>query len=611
MSALACEREAASGGWPYNHAMAKKKTTAEAPLPTAAEYTVLARRYRPQQFADLVGQEAVAQALINALQSNRVAHAYLFTGARGVGKTSAARIMAKALNCAKGPTATPCDQCEICQAITSGEDTDTIEIDGASNNGVENVRELRANVQFRPSRSRYKIYIIDEVHMLSTAAFNALLKTLEEPPPHVKFIFATTEVQKVPVTILSRCQRFDFGGISIPRILTRLKEIVAAEGMEADEEALETVARRAGGSMRDAQSLLDQLLAFSGKKLTVDSVHQLLGTAHEERVIDIAAAVFAQDAKKVLEILSEIVDQGQQLGELLEQLIEYWRDVMIVNSAGLAGQSVSVSSARRPILEQHAKQANLDTILAGMDMLVTAKARMRSSSHARAILELALVRMCRLDELVPIAQIAQWLNKEGATPIAKTKGPSPALLAPAVAIETEKKKLAVPDPIMSEQFPLALVPESLPKIWQQLLTKAGFAFQAELRKAKTPAIFGPNTLVLPISRRYNAPGCFFLDSAKLGKVQEILSGIVGQPCTLRIEWSDEPVEPAAVGAKNSSAQAMGQQRSEWLQIPFVKKAADVLGAQIMRADEGFGAVAKAAETEAADILEAPAAPEEE
>jgi DNA polymerase-3 subunit gamma/tau len=305
--------------------MAKKKKTEandDAPATTSANYTVLARRYRPQQFADLVGQEAVAQALVNALESGRVAHAYLFTGARGVGKTSTARILAKALNCEKGPTAKPCDQCEICQAIMSGEDTDVLEIDGASNTGVDNIRELRSNVQFRPSRSRFKIYIIDEVHMLSVSAFNALLKTLEEPPPHVKFIFATTEVQKIPITVLSRCQRFDFGGISITRILERLKEIIAAEKMDAEEEALETIARRAGGSMRDAQSLLDQLLAFSGNKLTVATAHQLLGTAHEEHVTAIAGAVLGKDAKKVLEFLNEIANQGQQLGEVLDQLIE-------------------------------------------------------------------------------------------------------------------------------------------------------------------------------------------------------------------------------------------------------------------------------------------------
>src|SRR5438270_6268417 len=248
--------------------MAKRTATAEAARgaappeasPPAPNYTVLARRYRPQQFRDLVGQEAVAQALEGAIASGRVAHAYLFTGVRGVGKTSAARILAKALNCVNGPTATPCDQCDSCRAIATGEDIDVLEIDGASNNSVDDIRELRQNAQFRPSRSRFKIYIIDEVHMLAASAqksaFNALLKTLEEPPPHVKFIFATTEVQKIPATILSRCQRFDFGGISLPHIVERLREIVAAEGMQADDTALEMIARRAGGSMRDAQSRL-------------------------------------------------------------------------------------------------------------------------------------------------------------------------------------------------------------------------------------------------------------------------------------------------------------------------------------------------------------------
>ncbi|HLQ44332.1 MAG TPA: DNA polymerase III subunit gamma/tau, partial [Planctomycetaceae bacterium] len=221
------------------------------------EYTVVARRYRPRQFADLIGQEPVAQALRNALTSDRVAHAYLFTGARGVGKTSAARILAKALNCEKGPTVTPCDQCTSCVAIATGDDIDVREIDGASNRQIEDIRNIRQDVSTRPTRGRYKIYIIDEVHMLTTFAFNALLKTLEEPPPHVKFIFATTDVQKVPITILSRCQRFDFGTIRTERIAKQLRAIVEAEKMQADDDSLEIIARRANGSMRDAQSLLD------------------------------------------------------------------------------------------------------------------------------------------------------------------------------------------------------------------------------------------------------------------------------------------------------------------------------------------------------------------
>ncbi|HMC10226.1 MAG TPA: DNA polymerase III subunit gamma/tau, partial [Pirellulaceae bacterium] len=204
--------------------------------PRDSQYVVVARRYRPQDFSQLIGQAQVSQALANAITTNRVGHAYLFTGARGVGKTSTARIFAKALNCVRGPTTEPCGECDICQGIASGDDVDVIEIDGASNRGIDEIRQLRSNVNVRPSRARYKIYIIDEVHMLTTEAFNALLKTLEEPPPHVKFIFATTEPNDVPITIRSRCQRFDFGGISIPRILDRLKGIVTAEGMKADDE---------------------------------------------------------------------------------------------------------------------------------------------------------------------------------------------------------------------------------------------------------------------------------------------------------------------------------------------------------------------------------------
>src|SRR6478736_1495973 len=285
--------------------MAKTKSPPAAPQPDPGqEYTVVARRYRPQQFADLIGQEPVAKALTNAIQTGRVAHAYLFTGVRGVGKTSAARILAKCLNCVKGPTPAPCGQCDSCRAIAEGQDVDVQEIDGASNNGVDEIRELRNSVATRPQRSRYKIYIIDEVHMLSKSAFNALLKTLEEPPPHVKFIFATTEVQKIPLTILSRCQRFDFAGINTTRILEQLKEIVAREGVKADDDALRIIARRAAGSMRDAQSLLEQLLSF-GDKLTVDVVHSILGTAADERVVEIATAILSKDPKRALELVAK------------------------------------------------------------------------------------------------------------------------------------------------------------------------------------------------------------------------------------------------------------------------------------------------------------------
>src|SRR5689334_5558050 len=276
--------------------MAKSKPAATAnptppPAPEAPTYTVVARRYRPQQFAELIGQEHVAAALVNALQSGRVAHAYLFTGARGVGKTSAARILAKALNCVEGPTGTPCDKCDSCRAIATGEDVDVVEIDGASNNKVDEARDIRQNVGFRPTRSRYKIYIIDEVHMLTTGAFNALLKTLEEPPPHVKFIFATTDVHKVPATIISRCQRFDFKNIPTQRIAEHLTQIVKDEQVQADADALFRIARLGNGSMRDALSILDRVLSLGEKHITDKILEDLLGKPPTAAIASLVEAI--------------------------------------------------------------------------------------------------------------------------------------------------------------------------------------------------------------------------------------------------------------------------------------------------------------------------------
>jgi DNA polymerase-3 subunit gamma/tau len=316
--------------------MAKQETKSDQSVPPSAvtHYKVLARRWRPQQFRDLVGQEAIAQALQGAISVQRVAHAYLFTGARGVGKTTTARILAKALNCREGPTVTPCDRCDSCEAIASGDDVDVIEIDGASNRGIDEVRELRQNVNLRPTRGRYKIYIIDEVHMLTREAFNALLKTLEEPPEHVKFIFATTDPQKIPVTILSRCQRFDFGTIAPERIQQRLEEIVEAEGIAVDGPVVELVTRRAAGSMRDALSLMDQLLAFGGERVTSDQVHRLLGTASEDRLLALSTSLIERNAGRALDVVAEAESHGVQLGEMIDQLIEYFRDLMVLKAAG-------------------------------------------------------------------------------------------------------------------------------------------------------------------------------------------------------------------------------------------------------------------------------------
>ncbi|TWU27089.1 DNA polymerase III subunit tau [Novipirellula galeiformis] len=369
-------------------------------------YVVVARRYRPRAFDQLVGQDHVGRALKNAIDTNRVGHAYLFTGARGVGKTSTARIFAKALNDPSGPTATPDNDTDVAQAIDSGEDVDVIEIDGASNRGIDEIRSLRANVGVRPSRSRYKIYIIDEVHMLTGAAFNALLKTLEEPPEHVKFIFCTTDPEKLPITVLSRCQRFDFAPVEVPKIVDRLREIVHAENADADEKALELIARRAAGSMRDSQSLLEQVLSFSDGKLTAEQVHAMLGTADDERLHALAQAMAQRDAAEVLRQLDAGIDAGVDAGRLAEQLLAYFRDLMAVTVGCDATLMRHTSTALYDELNELGQRWGLQTVLAVVGLVDQTLVRIRHSVYSRVLLEATAIQICSLPDLQQIADLA-------------------------------------------------------------------------------------------------------------------------------------------------------------------------------------------------------------
>jgi DNA polymerase-3 subunit gamma/tau len=566
--------------------MAKKTSAPDKevkPAPAAEGYTVLARRYRPQTFADLVGQEPVARALANAIDGGRVAHAYLFTGARGVGKTSTARILARALNCVKGPTTKPCGVCEACQAIASGDDVDVLEIDAASNRGIDNIRDLRSNVQYRPSRARYKIYIIDEVHMLTKEAFNALLKTLEEPPPHVKFIFATTEVDKVPITILSRCQRFDFAGISLPRIVERLKQIVEREKLQADPDALELIARRAGGSMRDAQSLLDQLLAFGGDRLTADQVHHLLGTAGDERILALAGAVLARDPRQVLDLLDEACVGGLQLGELIDQLIAYWRDLMVVQCGGTEGRDLSVPARHHDTLRKHSQSLSIDAVLAGLDVLSTTKARLRGSNHPRTLVEMALVRLTRLADLASLSQLAQWLGQ--ARPEVRPAGPAGRV---GVADGAKKNALTSP-PEGSPPGPRDLDVSSLPALWPEVVGMVGAMLGASLNRAGLPAISGPNTLVLRFAGTYNQAREYCQQPEQVASVETALRKVTGRAWTIRIEA--DPSAPSAEAGSNGGSEASRPRRppkEEAEKVPLVKRALDVLGAGITRIDDGFG-----------------------
>ena len=386
------------------------------------QYQVVALRYRPQQFDSLVGQSHITTALANAITQNRVGHAYLFTGARGVGKTSSARIFAKCLNCEKGPTTEPCNECNICQAVSVGEDVDVLEIDGASNRGIDEIRQLRSNVAVRPSRSRYKVYIIDEVHMLTSQAFNALLKTLEEPPAHVKFIFCTTDPQKIPITVLSRCQRFDFSPVKTDKIADRLREIAKSENVTAEDDALELLARRANGSMRDSQSLLEQLLSFCGEKITVDEVHQLLGTTDVTRIAEIATAMTEKDSAKTLALIHDNLSSGANAGQLADQLLAYFRDMMVTHVGCGEDTLICCSSSETEALSEQGKQFGLDTILMVVQLLDNAVVAMQSSLHARVLLEVAAVKICGLEQLESIGALIKSLSGVGNVTVGAGQG---------------------------------------------------------------------------------------------------------------------------------------------------------------------------------------------
>ncbi len=408
----------------------------------SAAYQVVARRYRPQRFADLVGQEHVARGLSGAIESGRIGHAYLFTGARGVGKTSAARIYAKALECERGPAAEPCNDCDSCRAIAAGQDVDVVEIDAASNRGIDEIRQLRQNVAVRPARGRFKIYIIDEVHMLTREAFNALLKTLEEPPPHVKFVLCTTEPEKLPITILSRCQRFDFTTVDTGSIAGRLAQIVEAEGADVSPAALTLIARRAAGSMRDSQSLLEQLLGSASGPIGVDEVHALIGTGREERIGELVAAIAAREPARGLAALDASLQGGADPGGVLDQLIAALRECLLA-SVGCDAAMLTRSPGLGVDLAAIGGSMGTATLLAMLQILDQSLSRMRTSGHAPLLAEMAVIRLATLEDLESVsAAVDRLASGAGAVAVPSTSAanaaPRPASAAPAATAPQKK-----------------------------------------------------------------------------------------------------------------------------------------------------------------------------
>jgi len=374
-------------------------------------YQVLALKYRPQTFDDVIGQNHVTTTLKNAISSNRVAHAILFTGPRGTGKTTIARILAKAMNCKNGPSSLPCNTCRICKEIIEGHCTDVFEIDGASNNSVDQVRDLRENVTYMPSSAKYKIYIIDEVHMLSTAAFNALLKTLEEPPEHVMFIFATTEVHKIPSTILSRCQRHDLIRVPVELISSHLKLLCEKEGFFVKKESIELIAREADGSIRDGLSLLDRILSSTAKK-EIDPAWILnaIGVIDHQLMHDICTSIFEKNGAKIIEIIEKVNDSGIDLKKFYADIILYFRNFSVIRLCGKESPAVNVTESEKEIIFQAAVGIPIEHVFAILQILLEEENIIRYSSHTRIAIEMVLLKLLQIDSGARIDHMINQLD---------------------------------------------------------------------------------------------------------------------------------------------------------------------------------------------------------
>ncbi|HUX07011.1 MAG TPA: DNA polymerase III subunit gamma/tau [Acidobacteriota bacterium] len=407
-------------------------------------YQPLALKYRPQKFTEVVGQEVATTTLRNAIDADRIAHAYLFSGMRGVGKTTAARILAKSLNChsSEGPTVEPCDTCESCREIMASRSIDVLEIDGASNTSVDDVRDLQENLIYSPARDRYKVYIVDEVHMLSKSAFNAFLKTLEEPPKHVVFIFATTEIHKIPPTVLSRCQLFDFGRVRADAIADRLRAICSAEKVEAEDAAIELIVFASEGSIRDAISALDQTINFAGGAITYEAALKALGMIGREELRRLVDAVIEQNAEEAFAAVRDVADTGVDMRLFCRQLIRHVRDLMIARVAGDSEQLLPYSERERELLREQVQRLSEEDIIRFFDILVRADSEMQLSASPQYHLEAAAVKMIHSSRLTPLSEVISRLQSGELQAARAVMAPSP--IEQQLEFESPSPQRAVP-----------------------------------------------------------------------------------------------------------------------------------------------------------------------
>ncbi|MGH9395463.1 MAG: DNA polymerase III subunit gamma/tau [Terriglobia bacterium] len=550
-------------------------------------YQVIARKYRPQTFDDVAGQRLVSETLKNAIRTDRVAHGYIFSGARGVGKTTMARILAKALNCVHGPTVTPCGECPSCQEVAAGNSVDVLEIDAASNRGIDEIRELRENVRYLPARDRYKIFIIDEVHMLTTEAFNALLKTLEEPPERSLFILATTEAHKLPATIQSRCQHFAFRLLDYSEILARLQEICGREGVQGSDGVLSLIAQAGEGSLRDALSLLDEVIAACGQQLEEVRVRQLLGVVPAKLLSALVESIQAGDAARVLEQVNQLAAEGQDLAAFCGELTRYTRNLMIARSCGVASPLLQVTDDERATLERLAASLTEEDLTRYFQALLRAQSEMRYSLQPRFHLELALMKLVHAPKLVAIERLLSALKAQSTAARSRGGTGSPAaapgsrtLTAPSTAPAREPapkppgvppwKRAAAPAPPQVESGPLNEQPVVDP------VAEAGepSAADADARFAAIKAVLFEQSKFLSsclnpvvgwrfedgqVHFTYSQEGSWAADLLRGREHQEKLRAacekVLGQPVKIHVTLGTE-------GAEVAAARASAQERAE-------------------------------------------------
>ena len=539
-------------------------------------YTVLARRYRSQTFDDVVGQDAVAQTLKNAIESKRVAHAYLFSGTRGVGKTTLARVLAKSLNCLDldEPTVSPCCKCDSCIAINTGEDLDVVEIDGASNNGVDNIRELRKNAIYRPARSRYKIYIIDEVHMLSTGAFNALLKILEEPPEHVKFIFATTEPNKVLPTIQSRCQRFDFNSISPGVIGDQLKKVLKTEKVKSDDDLILHISRLANGSMRDALSLLDQLISTGTEPLTVELLEEFLGEPNRAKICSLLAGIGDKEAGEVLNVVDSLLKTGLTCIQITDSLIDCMRDLMVIISAGDNSELLMLTADERKKMTELSKKFDVAALIFNITTLEKLRWTIKNSESARALLEASMLRLALSEHFLGVESLLSRIKQGAAvSSVVKKKLTTD---QPAGRSGKAEPALTAQKRIINGEISV----ESLTANWPAIVeaVKISYPSLSSNIRAGKPVSYSGTTLTVALANEFNKVSC----QNKCRELEKVISGCTGNEVKLRFEIAEsDPKVRRQITAVPSSDVINSTKRQEVLDEAAVKTLIAGLNATVM------------------------------